>query len=117
MLNTDLNIFLNALAANCVCSKQIHIGEEGRLISDILDISDKLNVDGCLVTVNNKKAFVSLDHGFLLLVFKKISFGNDFIDWIKILLANQKSCAINGGSTTPYFKLEKGPCQGDTTGK
>ena len=44
---------------------------------------------------------------------KKFGFGNNFIDWIKILLTNQESCVINGGSTTSYFKLEKGARQRD----
>ena len=55
------------------------------MISDILDISEKLIIDGYLVTVDFKKAFDSLDYGFLLVVLKKIGFGNNFIDWIKIL--------------------------------
>ena len=45
---------------------------------------------------------------------KKFSFGNSFVDWIKILLTYQGSCIINGGSTTSYFKLEKEARQGDT---
>ena len=87
------------------------IGETGRLISDILDISDKLNIDGYLVTANIEKAFDSLDHEFFLVVLKKFGFGNYFIDWIKMLLTNQESCVINGGSTLSYFKLVKGARQ------
>ena len=49
----------------------------------------------------------------MLVVLKKFRFGNSFIDWIKILLTNQESCVINCGSTTSYFKLEKGARQGD----
>ena len=39
------------------------------------------------------------------------NFGNNFIDWIKILLTIKESCVINSGSTTSYFKLEKGASQ------
>ena len=39
-------------------------GEGGRLISDILDISDKLSIDDWLDNVNIEKAFDSPDHGF-----------------------------------------------------
>ena len=60
-----------------------------------------------------EKAFDSLDHNFLLTVLEKISFGNNFISWTKVLLSNQESCVINEGSTTNYFKLEKGARQGD----
>ena len=45
---------------------------------------------------------------------KKIcGFGETFIKWIQILLRNQESCIINGGTTTKYFKLQKGTRQGD----
>ena len=39
--------------------------------------------------------------------------GNDFIEWIKILLKNQESYVIHGGHTTKYFRLERGAIQGD----
>ena len=112
MPNTDLKFFSKALAAklkyvlrSLITLQQTAyvqnrcIGETGRLISDILDISDKLNIDGYLVTANIEKAFDSLDHEFFLVVLKKFGFGNYFIDWIKMLLTNQESCVINGGST------------------
>ena len=40
-------------------------------------------------------------------------FGNDFIEWIKILLKNQESCVINAGHSTKYVRLERGARQGD----
>ena len=60
-----------------------------------------------------EKAFESFDHGFLLSVLKKIRFPDNFITWIKVLLNDQKSCAINGGFATQYFALKKGARQGD----
>ena len=61
------------------------------------------------------KAFHSLDHSFLISVFKKNAFGENFTDWIKIkiLLYKQESCVLNDGFTTMYFNLEKGARQGD----
>ena len=53
--------------------KNRYIGEAGRLISDILDLSDKLSTDSYLVTVVIEHAFNSLDHGLLLFVFKKMA--------------------------------------------
>ena len=40
-------------------------------------------------------------------------FGNDAIEWIKILLKNQESCVLNAVHTTKYFRLERGARQGD----
>ena len=42
-----------------------HIGEGEILISHILDICDKLNIDGDLVTVYIAKAFNFIDNQFL----------------------------------------------------
>ena len=54
-----------------------------------------------------------MSHAFLIAALKKYGFGDNFINWIKILLNNQESCVINRGHTTKYFKLERGARQGD----
>ena len=81
---------------------------ERRLISDILDISDKLSINGSLVTGDIEKTFDSLNHGFLLLVSKTFCFSNNFTEQIKILLTNQEYCVISDDSATSYFELKKG---------
>ena len=60
-----------------------------------------------------ERAFDSLDHSFLTSVLKKFGFGKNFITWIEILLKDQQSCVINGGTTTQCFNLERGAPQGD----
>ena len=65
------------------------------------------------MTIDFEKAFDFMNHAFLIAALKKYGFGDNFIDWIKILLNNQESCVINGGHTTKYFKLERGARQGD----
>ena len=60
-----------------------------------------------------KKAFKSLDYDFVITVLNKFGFRSNFISWIWLLLNSQKSYAINGGDTTPYFDLEKGVRQSD----
>ena len=65
------------------------------------------------MTVDIEKAFDSINHCFLIKVFEKYDFEKDFIKWTKILLQNQESCIVNEGTTTNYFKLEKGSRQGD----
>ena len=65
------------------------------------------------MTADIEKAFDSINHSFLMCMLKKFGFGNDFRKWIQILMKNPESCVINGGKTTPYFKLERGTGQGD----
>ena len=52
--------------------KNRFIGEGGRLIFDILEIYECLNLKGYIVTVDIEKAFDSLSHFFYLLVLKNM---------------------------------------------
>ena len=52
--------------------KHRFIGEEGRLISDILEISNVFNLRGYIVTVDIEKAFDFLSHSFLLACLKNL---------------------------------------------
>ena len=126
MLNVDIKILSKALAERlkevlpCLISAQQtayvqnrNIGESGRLISDIIEIANTLQMEGFLVTMDVEKAFDSLDHKFLISVLKKFGFSQNFISWIVVILKNQESCVINGGRTTKYFKLNRGARQGD----
>ena len=126
MSNVDIKILSKALAKRlkevlpCLISaqqtayvKNRNIGESGRLISDIIEIANTRKMEGFLVTMDVEKAFDSLDHTFLISVLKRFGFGQNFVSWIEIILKNQESCVINGGTTTKYFKLNRGACQGD----
>ena len=83
--------------------KDRFISETGRLISDIIEVSDVFNIDGFLVTIDIEKASDSLKLSFLLAVLKKFGFGTSFIKWIDAILNKSESCVINSGKTTQYF--------------
>ena len=89
------------------------IGESCRLISDVIEISDELNLEGWLVTMDIQKAFDSVDHDFLFCTLENAGFGGSFLNWIKILVKNQESCVYNSGTATSYFDLLMGCRQGD----
>ena len=126
LLNTDTKLVSKALAMRL---KQVipslvsynqtayvenrFIGENGRLISDILEITKQTEIEGYLLTIDIEKAFDSVNHFFLLHSLKEYGFGKQFLQWIRTILKNQQSCVLNGGITTPYFKLERGTRQGD----
>ena len=77
LLNVDTKIISKSLASRFIpilptiisadqtaYVKGRYIGESIRLISDILECSDKHNVAGYLLTVDLEKAFDSVDHTF-----------------------------------------------------
>ena len=49
--------------------KNRFISEGGKLISDILEITDSLQIDGLLITIDTEKAFDSVNHFFFLYLF------------------------------------------------
>ena len=89
------------------------IGESGRLIADIIEITDVLNKEGFLVTMDIEKAVDSLDDTFLISVLKKFGFGNNIVSWFETLILKQESCIISGGNTSQNFHIERGARQGD----
>ena len=88
------------------------IDESGGLISDIIEICDIEKLSGYLLIIDFEKAFDSINHAFLIAAHKKYGFGDNCIDWIKILLKNQESCVRKGGHTTKYFELKRGLVKG-----
>ena len=63
--------------------KDRFICKTGRLISDIIKVTD--NVDDFLVTMDIEKTFDLLSH-FLFVVLKKFGLGKTFINWIEAIL-------------------------------
>ena len=47
------------------------ISEEGRLVSDAVEITDSLQIESFLLTVDLKKAFDSVNYLFLVSAFEK----------------------------------------------
>ena len=63
-------------------------------------MSEVLNKEDFLVTVDIETAFDSVNLHFLIAILEKIAFGTEFIQWIKVLPNSQESCVINGGKTS-----------------
>ena len=74
--------------------KNRFIAESGKLISDVIELSDWFNIEGFLVTMDIEKAFDSLDHDFLSSVLTKFGFGTNFITRIEYLMKDQLSFDI-----------------------
>lgn len=62
------------------------IRESDRLASDTTDISNGFNTEGFLITMDNEKAFSSLDYIFFTSDLKKFGFSKTFIIWIENLI-------------------------------
>ena len=125
LLNVDLKIAAKAIAKRLetVLPNLIHpdqtgfvkgryIGENIRLISDVLDLTKDQNIPGILVALDFRKAFDSLEWPFIMRTLDAFNFGSSIKRWISTFYANIESAILNNGYTTDWFKPSKGVRQG-----
>ena len=100
---------MNSISQTKICKKLIT--SQRQAVMTLIEKKDKsfiknwrpislLNVDYKIIS----KVFSARPKKVLPQLFinniRKIQFGTNFIDWIKIFLNKQESCVINGGVTT-----------------
>ena len=83
-----------------------------QLIRDMLDMIDKTNETGILVTLDQEKAFDRVDHDFLMRVLLKFGFGPSFRGWVSLFYKNVFSRIICDGSLSAPVFLGRGVRQG-----
>ena len=107
LLNTDYKIATKAIAARIakVLPRLIHgdqtgyikghfIGQNVRLIADIIECTDTLDISGIALFLDFKKAFDSLNWNFIIKALEIFGFGAPLIPWVKIFYKNIQSCVI-----------------------
>ena len=126
LLNVDYKIMSKVIAYRVkkVLTELIHtdqtayvkgrfIGENIRLIEDVLYYTDQSNMSGVLLCIDFEKAFDSLNWDFVAETLKIFGFGPSLQDWISLLYKDSKSCVLNNGFSSPYFNIHRGVRQGD----
>ena len=125
LLNTDYKLASKAITERLksVMSSIVHHDETcsvpGRsifsnlhLVRDVLDMIDKTDETGILITLDQEKAFDRVDHEFLMRTLAKFGFGPTFCQWVSLFYNNVFSQIIcNGNLTRPIF-LGRGVRQG-----
>ena len=90
-----------------------YIGENTRLVYDIMHHTETKIISGLLLLVDFEKAFDSVSWAFFNKVLKFYGFGNSLISWIKILYRNAMLTVNQGGNLSPFFHIGRGCRQGD----
>ena len=89
-----------------------YIGENIRLLSDIIDYADENDIPGILFFADFEKAFDIIEHNFINRALKYFKFGNDIIRWIDVFYKDISSCVINNGHASAFFDISRGVRQG-----
>ena len=89
------------------------IGENTRLIYDIMNFTEHNDIPGLLVLIDFEKAFDSLTWSFIQKALKFLKFGSTICKWIKTFYNNITSSVIQCGHMSDSFTIGRGCRQGD----
>ena len=99
-------------------SSRLHsfIGENIRLLYDIMKYTDINDIPGSLLLIDFEKAFDSISHEFIMQVLDFFFFfwgGASIKSWVKLIYEDAFSCVLVNGHLTNRYKIERGCRQGD----
>ena len=89
------------------------IGENTRLIYDIVYETKRLEIPGMILLIDFEKAFDTVSWSFIDKVLDIFNFGNSIKQWIHTFYKNSQSCVIQNGFLSSFFNLGRGCRQGD----
>lgn len=125
LLNIDYKILTKALAKRIekylpklIDSDQTgfvkgrYIGQNIRLLSDIMEYLNAKKTSGLLLFIDFEKAFDSLEWDLIAKALNVFNFGPNVKRWISIFYNGVQSAVINGGFLTNYFNISRGVRQG-----
>lgn len=90
-----------------------YIGENSRLIYDLMNHTETNHIPGVLVMIDFEKAFDSVSWKFIKDTLQYFNFGPYFCSWITTFHYNAVSCVTQAGFLSNFFKLGRGCRQGD----
>lgn len=85
------------------------------LIRDLITYTNQKGMKGYIISIDQEKAFDTVDRQFLYDVFNKLNFGPNFLRWIKALYNHSESCVLVNGYMTRFFETTRGVRQGCST--
>ena len=89
------------------------IGENIRLMYDLLNLTDNNSIPGLLLSIDFEKAFDSISHDFIFKVLDKFNFGPSVTKWIRVLYNQASSSVLVNGFLSESFQIGRGCRQGD----
>ena len=89
-----------------------YIGQNIRLINDILEQTKLRNIPGILLQLDYRKAFDTIEWEFIQRTIALFNFGGNIQRWISIFYVNTESAVLNNGFCTNYLRMSRGVRQG-----
>lgn len=125
LLNTDYKILTKTLSTRLLSVlpsiinpdqvayvKDRYIGQNIRLMNDIITFTEDTNEPGIITCIDFEKAFDTVEWNFLFKTLDIFGFGYNFKRWISILYTDITAGVINNGKCTEFFNITRGIRQG-----
>ena len=80
-----------------------NIADHIRLIDDAINLANKLDTPGLLVSLDFEKAFDSISKATILNALRVFNFGDKFINMVNTLTNNSESCILNFGWLSDFY--------------
>ena len=96
------------------CVPGRYIGENIRMIDDLLSEIENQSPDSIILQLDQEKAFDRVEWDWLFNVLKHFNFGTIFIQNLKTLYKNAKVSIMTNGFQSEYFDISRGIRQGDS---
>lgn len=89
------------------------LGENVRLIYDVLFETKQQNIPGLLLSIDFEKAFDTVSWKFIMEVLDYFNFGNSIKRWMGLFQNGSETCILQNGCMSEFFILGRGCRQGD----
>ena len=89
-----------------------YIGENIRLLFDIIEYTEEHDAPGILLFTDFEKAFDSINHEYITEILNLFNFGPDLKSWINLFYHSATSCVLYNGYTTDFVPIQRGVRQG-----
>ena len=88
------------------------MGENVRLLHDVVDYSSSEGVSGAILSLDQEKAFDRVEWSYLTKVLVRMGFGESFRSWVRLLYTEVFSAVTVNGFVTEQFPVSRGVRQG-----
>lgn len=125
LLNVDYKIISKTLASrlklvleNIVSTEQTSsvpgrdISENIASIRDIIDYAIEEDIPAYILKIDSEKAFDRISHDYLFKLLSHFGFGDNFIQWVKILYTHASSAVKCNGHISKFFDVDRSVRQG-----
>jgi ribonuclease HI/exonuclease III/chemotaxis regulatin CheY-phosphate phosphatase CheZ len=126
LLNTDYKLLTKTIATKLgkVAKYLLHENQAGfvpgrnlydntRLSSAMIDYCEQESIEGCIVSLDQEKAYDKIAHDYLWRILRKNGFPEVFISLIKNLYISAKTTVMVNGVKPKPINIDRGVRQGD----